>query len=177
MPGPGGGGAAQARRMPEPDPANAPVPTAQAVGLPDPKTFEDVVALFGAKREGILHGLLLNNVHLVRFDSGRIDIYAPDTPRDFASKLMACLERWTGRRWLVTLITQPSGDPTLAQQAATRIAEAKAHAAQHPLVAAVLEAFPGATIEAVRGKDKGTSDGDLAFDAGEPGETSDSEDM
>ena len=45
------------------------------------------------------------------------------------------------------------------------------------LVAAVLQAFPGATIEAVRGKDKGTGDGDLAFDAGEPGETSDSEDL
>jgi DNA polymerase-3 subunit gamma/tau len=172
-----GGGVAQARRMPEPETAEAPAPTAQAAALPDPKTFEEVVALFGAKREGILHGLLLNNVHLVRFESGRIDIHAPETPRDFASKLMNCLERWTGRRWLVTLITQPSGAPTLAQQAAARIAEAKAHAARHPLVAAVLEAFPGATIEAVRGKDKGTSDSDLAFDAGEPGETSDSEDM
>jgi DNA polymerase-3 subunit gamma/tau len=145
--------------------------------LPEPKTFEDVVALFGAKREGILHALLLNNVHLVRFEAGRIDIHAPDTPRDFASKLMNCLERWTGRRWLVTLITQPSGDPTLAQQAAVRIAEAKAHAARHPLVAAVLSAFPGATIEAVRTKDKGTTDGDLAFDAGEPGEPNDSEDL
>jgi DNA polymerase-3 subunit gamma/tau len=176
-PGPGGGGVAQARRMAEPEPAEAPVPTAQATGLPEPKNFEDVVALFGTKREGILHGLLLNNVHLVRFEVGRIDIHAPDTPRDFASKLMTCLERWTGRRWLVTLITQPSGDPTLAQQAAKRIAEAKAHAAQHPLVAAVLAAFPGATIEAVRGKEKTATDGDLAFDAGEPGETNDSEDL
>lgn len=175
-PGPGGG-VAQARRMPEPEPAGTPAPTAQAAALPEPKTFEDVVALFGARREGILHGLLLNNVHLVRFEAGRIDIHAPETPRDFASKLMNCLERWTGRRWLVTLITQPSGDPTLAQQAAKRIADAKAHAAQHPLVAAVLAAFPGATIEAVRGKDKGTADGDLAFDAGEPGDMNDSEDL
>jgi DNA polymerase-3 subunit gamma/tau len=175
--GPGsGGGVAQARRMAEPEPAasTAPVPTAQAA-MPDPRTFEEVVMLFAARREGILHALLLNNVHLVRFESGRIDIHAPDTPRDFASKLMTCLERWTGRRWLVTLVTQPSGDPTLAQQAATRIAEAKAHAAQHPLVAAVLAAFPNATIEAVRGgKDRpGTGDGDLSFDSGETPDTED----
>jgi DNA polymerase-3 subunit gamma/tau len=167
---------AQARRVAEPEPATAPVPTAQATS-PELKTFEDVVMLFGTKREAILHALLLNNVHLVRFEQGRIDIHAPETPRDFAAKLMGFLEKWTGRRWLVTLITQPSGDPTLAQQAAKRIADAKAHAAQHPLVAAVLQAFPGATIEAVRGKEKTIADGDLAFDAGEPGETSDSEDL
>jgi DNA polymerase-3 subunit gamma/tau len=174
-PGPGGG-VAQARRMAEPEPAEAPVPTAQAA-QPELKTFEEIVALFGAKREGILHGLLLNNVHLVRFEPGRIEINAPDTPRDFAPKLMACLERWTGRRWVVALTSSEAGAPTLAAQAAARIAEAKAHAAQHPLVAAVLAAFPGATIEAVRGKDKGTQEADLAFDAGEPGETTDSEDM
>src|SRR6185369_9896780 len=60
-----GGGVAQARRMAEPEPATTPVPTAQASGLPEPKTFEEVVMLFGARREGILHALLLNNVHLV----------------------------------------------------------------------------------------------------------------
>jgi DNA polymerase-3 subunit gamma/tau len=90
---------------------------------------------------------------------------------------MGCLEKWTGRRWVVALTSSEQGAPTLAAQAAARIAEAKAHAAQHPLVAAVLAAFPGATIEAVRGKEKSTSEGDLAFDAGEPGETSDSEDL
>ena len=43
------------------------MPTAQATA-PELKTFEDVVMLFGAKREAILHALLLNNVHLVRFE-------------------------------------------------------------------------------------------------------------
>ncbi|HEX2114668.1 MAG TPA: DNA polymerase III subunit gamma/tau, partial [Alphaproteobacteria bacterium] len=175
-PGTGGGGVAQARRMPDPEPADVPAPTAQAA-LPDPKTFEEVVALFAAKREGILHGLLLNSVHLVRFEPGRIEINAPETPRDFAPRLMACLERWTGRRWVVALTSSEAGAPTLAAQAAAHIAHQKAQAAQHPLVAAVLAAFPGATIEAVRGKDKGTQEADLAFDAGEPGETTDPEDM
>jgi DNA polymerase-3 subunit gamma/tau len=173
-PGPGGS-VAQARRLAEPEPLAdaAPVPTARAA-LPDPKTFEEVVALFAAKREGILHGLLLNSVHLVRFEPGRIEIHAPDCPRDFASKLMALLERWTGRRWLVAL-SNDKGAPTLAEQSAARIAQQKAQAALHPLVAAVLAAFPGAAIEAVRGgKDgPGAGDGDLAFDSGETPDTED----
>ncbi len=167
-PGPGGG-VAQARRVAEPEqmPDAAPAPTAQAA-LPEPKTFEEVVALFAAKREGILHGLLLNSVHLVRFEPGRIEIHAPDCPRDFASRLMALLERWTGRRWVVALITNEKGAATLAEQSAARIAKQKAQAAQHPLVAAVLAAFPGSAIEAVRGgKDRpGAGEGDLAFELG-----------
>jgi DNA polymerase III subunit gamma/tau len=172
--GPGaGGGVAQARRVAEPEQVveSAPAPTAQA-SLPDPKTFEEVVALFAAKREGILHGLLLNSVHLVRFEPGRIEINAPDTPRDFAPKLMALLERWTGRRWVVALARE-AGAPTLAEQAAARIARQKAQAAQHPLVAAVLAAFPGSAIEAVRGGKDGPGDGDLAFDSGETPDTED----
>jgi DNA polymerase-3 subunit gamma/tau len=175
--GPGtGGSVAQARRLAEPEQMAdaAPVPTAQA-GLPEPKTFEEVVALFAAKREGILHGLLLNSVHLVRFEPGRIEIHAPDCPRDFASRLMALLERWTARRWVVALITSEKGAPTLAEQSAARIAQQKAQAALHPLVAAVLAAFPGAAIEAVRGGKDGPAagDGDLAFDAGETPDTED----
>jgi DNA polymerase-3 subunit gamma/tau len=173
-PGPGGG-VAQARRVAEPEamPDAIPAPTAQAA-LPDPKTFEEVVMLFATKREGILHGLLLNSVHLVRFESGRIEIHAPDCPRDFASKLMALLERWTGRRWVVAL-TNEKGAPTLAEQSAARIAQQKAQAALHPLVAAVLAAFPGSAIEAVRGgKDRpGAGDGDLAIDPGEMPDTED----
>lgn len=163
----GGNGAAQARLV-EPAPAPEPSvpPTTAEATRPDPKSFVEVVDLFASKREGILHGLLVNNVHLVRFEPGRIEIRAPDTPRDFASKLMTLLERWTGRRWMVVLSSEP-GQPTLAEQAAARIAAQKAAAARHPLVAAVLAAFPGAAIEAVRGGKEpvGTGEADAAFDS------------
>jgi len=178
--GPGGGGAAQARRVAEPEaaPDSAPVSTAQAAQT-EPRTFEDVVALFAAKREGILHALLYNSVHLVRFEPGRIEINAQDCPRDFAPRLMKLLEQWTGRRWVVVLTSSEPGAPTLAEQAAAKIAARKAAAAQHPLVAAVLAAFPGATIEAVRGgkEPQGTNEADLAFDSGEGGDTTDTEDL
>jgi DNA polymerase-3 subunit gamma/tau len=99
----------------------------------------------------VLHGLLWNSVHLLRFEPGVIEIRAPGCPRDFASRLMELLGKWTGRRWVVSLSDQAQGEPTLAQQVAAVAAARKAKAAEHPLVRRVLELFPGATLEAVRG--------------------------
>jgi DNA polymerase-3 subunit gamma/tau len=123
----------------------------RAEAAPAPESFRDVVALFEARREGILHGLLWNNVHLLRFEPGLIELRAPGCPRDFAARVMELLGKWTGRRWVVTLSEQDAGAPTLAQQAAAAVAARKARAAEHPLVRRALEVFPGATLEAVRG--------------------------
>ena len=67
-----------------------------------------------------------------------------------SSRVMQHLERWTGRRWLVA-ISGERGEPTLAEQHEAAEQFAKAQAANHPLVAAILATFPGATVEAVRG--------------------------
>jgi len=116
-----------------------------------PASFRETVALFEARREGILHGLLWNNVHLLRFEPGLIELRAPGCPRDFAPQLMELLGKWTGRRWIVTLGEHEAGAPTLAAQAAAGVAARKARAAEHPLVRRALELFPGATLEVVRG--------------------------
>jgi len=130
--------------------AQAAAPAPAAAPLADPRSFREVVELFAAKREGILHALLWHNVHLLRFESGLIELRAPETPRDFAPRLMDLLARWTGRPWRIALAGE-GGEPTLAQQAAAAAAQARAEAALHPLVQAALAAFPGATLEAVRG--------------------------
>ena len=156
----GGGGGARASLVvassamtaaaPAPAAEVAPIPVVRAE-LADPRGFREVVELFAAKREGILHGLLWNSAHLVRFDAGLIELRAPDCPRDFAPKLMELLGKWTGRRWIITLGDKQQGEPTLAQQAASATAARRARAAEHPLVRSALEMFPGATLEAVRG--------------------------
>jgi DNA polymerase III subunit gamma/tau len=52
-------------------------------------------------------------------------------------------------RWGV-VVSQAAGEPTLEQQQQTRDSERQSEVAGHPLVRAVLDAFPGATIAAVR---------------------------
>jgi DNA polymerase-3 subunit gamma/tau len=151
------------------EPASAPVP---APGLePMPQSFLEVVALFDRKREALLRSHLFANVHLVRFEPGRIELRPTEgAPRDLANRLGKLLGDWTGERWVAS-VSQNEGEPTLREQAAARDETLRHEAAAHPLVRAVLDAFPGARIEAVRdiGRDTAVSP-DPETLADEPGE-------
>jgi DNA polymerase III subunit gamma/tau len=117
---------------------------------PNPESFTDIVTLLGERREAILQAHLKNNVHLVRFEPGRIE-FRPDehAPRNLANRLGALLSEWTGRRWVVAISSEP-GEPTLAQQESAADRRERAEVTAHPLVQAAMAAFPGATIEAIR---------------------------
>ncbi len=124
--------------------------TAPQAALPQPQSFGDVVALFHAKREGILAAHLQNDVHLVQFEVGRIDFRPGDrAPSNLPNRVAACLAEWTGKRWLVSVSAQ-TGEKTLKEQAADLAQAQREEAARHPLIQAVLQAFPGATIDEVR---------------------------
>jgi len=145
-----GGSQAQALRS-----DTAPLAEAAPVAAPaqaDPQTFLDVVALFEAKREALIHAHLVSHVHLVKFEVGRIE-YSPEpqAPRNLPARMMELLQSWTGRRWVVVINAAADGAPTLTQQAHRAREAQKEAAAAHPLVDEVLKAFPGATIETVRG--------------------------
>jgi len=144
----GGGAPALARRVePAPAPAAGSPPPADQT---DPRSFEEVVALFGARREALLRTQLAANVHLVHFEPGRLE-FRPTAaaPRDLASRVGDLLRQWTGRRWVVS-IASAGGAPTLHEQARATAAERHQAAAGHPLIRAVLDTFPGAMIQAVR---------------------------
>jgi DNA polymerase-3 subunit gamma/tau len=111
--------------------------------------LRDVAALLAERREALLHAHLLHSVHLVRFAPPVIEIRPqPAAPRDFAPRLAAFLHEATGARWTIAL-SSAAGEPTLAEQGNAAEAGRRAAAADHPLVRAILEAFPGARIEAV----------------------------
>ncbi len=129
----------------------APIPAAQPAPDPGPRlqSFRDVAALAASSREPLLHANLLHHVHLVRFAPGQIELRPePDAPRDLAPALARLLLEATGERWTIALSREP-GEPTLAQQGQAADTARRADAAEHPLVRAILEAFPGATIDRV----------------------------
>ena len=112
-----------------------------------------MLTLAAAEREVVLHGHLLHSVHLVRWAPPVIELRPhADAPRDLAPKLGALLQRVTGTRWTIAISTQ-GGEPTLAEQGTAADQARHASAADHPLVRAILDAFPGARIEAVRDPD------------------------
>ena len=138
----GGGGGTRAV-------ANGGVMAVAVQAGPQLNSFRDVVALIADRREAMLHGHLRHSVHLVRFAPGILELRPePDTPRDFAPRLASVLSDATGTRWTVALSTE-TGDPTLAEQADAGDATRRDAAAAHPLVQAILTAFPGAKIAAV----------------------------
>ncbi len=139
---PSGGVAAAPRTVENPDPEP---------GLrPDPKTFAQVVDLAGERREAILQANLVGNVHLVRFEPGRIEYRPePNAPTDLAQSLMKFLNGETARRWTV-VVSRDEGDATMSQQARDLADAAKAEAMTHPVIQAVMAAFPGAVVEGVR---------------------------
>ena len=143
---------------PAADPPPAPETYAQAAPSPvaAPQTFEAAVELFAEQREMMLYTQLQSQVHLVAFEPGRIEINPTEgAPQNLANRVGALLTEWTGSRWVVS-VTSESGAPTLRHQAEAADAAIRNEAAQHPVVQAVFENFPGAEITAVR---------DLAADA------------
>jgi DNA polymerase-3 subunit gamma/tau len=146
-----GAGAATAAVAPAADPVPPPAPP-----KPAPTSFAEIVALFEAQREARLADKLSRDVHPVRCEPGRLEFRpTPAAPRDLAPRVAELLSQWTGRRWMVS-VSSDVGEPTLDQQRADAADERRARAMTHPLVAAALAAFPGATLEAVRSKNDAT---------------------
>ena len=137
--GAGGGASAQLAARPVAAPA-----------LPDPQTFDAVVALIGQKREIKLQLDVQQHVKLVSFKPGAI-VYesGPNAPADLARRLSGRLKDWTGRTWLVAANGQGGGETLIEQERRGR-AQERATVAADPFVLSVLEAFPGAKIGEVK---------------------------
>jgi DNA polymerase-3 subunit gamma/tau len=130
--------------------AVAAAPAAPAPGAPpQPTSWREIVAL-ASGRQPLLHAHLVHSVHPVHVAPGRIELRPrPEAPRDLAQQLVALLQQATGARWTISLVNA-GGEPTLAEQGRAAEQDRLALARSHPLVQAVLAAFPGAQIEGVR---------------------------
>jgi DNA polymerase-3 subunit gamma/tau len=113
-------------------------------------TFGQVVELIRANRDVPLLIEVETGVRLARYEPGRIEFEpAPGAAPGLAQKLGTRLQQWTGARWAVTLVNE-GGRPTIAEARDTERSTLEAQAREHPLVKAVLEAFPTARIADIR---------------------------
>lgn len=152
---PSGGGATALAARPvlasaNPMPAAAPNAQLRASALPQPQSFEEVVALASRHRDITMKLALERDVRLVRFEQGRIEFaLAEHGNRLLANDLSKRLKEWTGQTWLVAIVNA-EGSATLREQAAAARDKRETDAANHPAVRAVMERFPGARIVDVR---------------------------
>jgi DNA polymerase-3 subunit gamma/tau len=114
------------------------------------ESFADAVALFEKNREILVYSQLRTDVRLVSFASGRIEIrIIGNLARDFGAKVADCLTGWTGQKWQV-VISQEEGEASLHEQEMARKQQQEKEVSAHPLVASVLEQFPGAKLMGVQ---------------------------
>ena len=160
-------------------PAAQPIASVEATALARFETFGDVVALVRARRDMKLLVEIEAGVRLVRYAPGRIEFEpGPEAAPDLAARIGERLRAFTGARWGVSVVSG-GGAPSIAELRTEREGALKAEALTHPLVQAVLEAFPGAKIRDVRPPEElagsvdatGTAAADDAAAAGEEDET------
>ncbi|TMV11783.1 DNA polymerase III subunit gamma/tau [Arenibacterium halophilum] len=133
-----GGGAA-------PAPAQAP----QSVLARFP-SFEHVVELIRANRDVKLLVEVETGLHLVAYQPGRIEFRPADNaPSDLAQRLGSALQRWTGNRWAVSVVSD-GGAATIAEVRDAAEIALRNKAGEHPLVQAVMARFPKAAITRIR---------------------------
>ena len=67
-------------------------------------SIEELISLSSKKKEIQLKYDLENNVNLIKFSEGKIDIsFNENLDKDFVRTLSKKLHEWTGNRWLITL--------------------------------------------------------------------------
>jgi DNA polymerase-3 subunit gamma/tau len=158
-----------AARKPAPTEARAPAPLSPPPPLPsreieesenpappeaapsvELRSFDDVVALAEAKRDLKLKHALLEQVRLVHFKPGNIELNPlPQAAKNLTQELMRKLKTWTGRVWIVAVSDQPGAEP-LGRQRREKEAREIERIREHPKVKEVLQHFPDARIAAVR---------------------------
>lgn len=142
--GGGGGGGGSAARM------IAPSPAAQPQVLAQPQSFDEVVAMIGARRDSSLLYDVKRYVRPVSFRPGAITFEpVPGAPSNLAGRLVARLKEWTGQPWLVAAEGGGGAESAYEREQRQRL-EARREVEADPFVRAVMEAFPGAEIVEVR---------------------------
>jgi len=140
----GGGGAATAAAIApiisEPETATEELPRVVINSL------ADMAALAGERREMALQGFLYNNVRLIKFAPGRLELNGGEYANAATiQNLRKFLNEETGETWVIAVSTN-KGEPTLKEQLDNDQQALKDQMRDHPLVKSVLDAFPGAAI-------------------------------
>ena len=117
--------------------------------LASPARFQDVLTLIRNHRDVKLLVDVETTLRLISYSPGRIEFEpTEDAPKDLAQRLGSKLQTWTGNRWAVSIGS--NGAKTIAEMRDAATTALTQIAKSHPLVKAVLIAFPKAEITEIR---------------------------
>ena len=112
-------------------------------------SFAELIALAAEKRDIATRMSLERDVRLVRCEDGRLELALEKSAKPtLVNDLSRKLGEWTGKRWMVVVSVEHGAAPVKVQNE-QRQADLKQGVRADPLVAAVLDKFPGAEIVSV----------------------------
>ena len=124
----------------------APIET--GVGMPS--SLAEIVALAETNGEMLLAARIRNHVKLVSLKPGNLQIgLVGAAPDQLAGDIARYLSQWTGQRWFVSL-SESGGSQTLAEEQRDADEKLRDTIASEPLVAQILDIFPGASIDEIK---------------------------
>ncbi|MDO6588880.1 DNA polymerase III subunit gamma/tau [Loktanella sp. D2R18] len=120
--------------------------------------FEDVIELIRTHRDVKLLVEVETGLRLVGYQPGRITVNpTQNAAKDLLGRLGSRLQSWTGTRWVVSASPE-EGAPTIAEVRDADENALRATVQAHPLVQAVIEAFPKAKISKIQTEADKTQD-------------------
>ena len=131
---------------PQAVPVTAPQPN--TVALANPRTYLELVALAGERRDILLKTALEQQMRPIAFREKSIEVALVDGADPSVIQILSRrLREWTGQTWGVSVSTRPATGPTMRDVKDQHAERAKAEAAEDPLVKAILDLFPGSTVK------------------------------
>ena len=128
------------------------IPT-QNIDLKKVLSFEDLISLSSIKKEIQLKYDLENNVNLIKFSEGKIDIsFNEKLDRNFVRNLSQKLLEWTGNRWVITLAKQ-EGQKTFSKLQEIKKKELLDQEKKSEIYKKFKNIFPDAELLEVKKKD------------------------
>jgi DNA polymerase-3 subunit gamma/tau len=111
-----------------------------------PQTFEAMADLLLYAKEGLLHGHVLHDVHLISYAPGHLVCgLSGRAPKNFGKLLKEACERITKHPWNIEL-RQDNSTPTIVQAKAIERENLRQQALDHPLIKEILHVFPDAKV-------------------------------
>ncbi len=111
-------------------------------------SFEDIIEVAGKNKNLILKKFLQEDVRLVSFEVGHIDINVESGNEEIIKDLIAKLYEWTDQRWIIN-VSMKKGDDTIIEKQKQKQDDIIAELSNSDEMKKVLEAFPDSEITSV----------------------------
>lgn len=113
-------------------------------------SFTELTKLFLQHKELIYYHHLIEDINLVKFNPGNIEMRTNEhVPKNFVQNIKELLLKWTQQEWIITL-SADEGESTIKEQDNLNKEKEKKEFEKHPIIDNIIKNFPGSQINKIK---------------------------